>query len=200
MRSLEQRLNWQADVIETVLKQHRVTARVASGLVAPRFVRFSLQTMLGTKVRKVTGLAEEIALALGSEDVRVQRRGSQIEVEVPRQKFRGLSLRALREQLGRVPPDTVPLGLDDEGHPLLVRLSSPEVAHVLIAGTTGSGKTALLRTVGAGLVGGQGPRDWGLVLVDPKGGVCGRWPATRTWWVRRWGAQWRREWSCWGGS
>lgn len=162
-------LNRQADAIETVLSQFRLPARVCGGMVAPRFVRFHVLPSPGTKVRKVAGLAEEIALALGSDDVRVQRRGSQIEVQVPRQGFRGLSLRALREQLGTVPPDTVPLGLDDEGHPLLVRLSSPEVAHVLIAGTTGSGKTALLRTMGAGLVGGHGPRDWGLVLVDPKG-------------------------------
>jgi S-DNA-T family DNA segregation ATPase FtsK/SpoIIIE len=169
MRSLQQYLNWQADIIEAVLHRHRVAAHVSGGFVAPRFVRFSLNLLLGTKVKQVAGLADEIALALGSETVRIQRRGGHVEVDVPRDSFRPLSLVSLRRQISDVPSDSALLGLDEEGHPLLVRLSSPDVAHILIAGTTGSGKTALLRTLGASLVWNHAPRDWGLVLIDPKG-------------------------------
>jgi S-DNA-T family DNA segregation ATPase FtsK/SpoIIIE len=59
--------------------------------------------------------------------------------------------------------------LDQEGVPLLVRLPSPNVAHVLIAGTTGSGKTALARTIVASLVLSNSQRTLQVVLIDPKG-------------------------------
>jgi S-DNA-T family DNA segregation ATPase FtsK/SpoIIIE len=68
-----------------------------------------------------------------------------------------------------VPPLTAVLGLDQEGVPLLLRLPSPNVAHVLIAGTTGSGKTALARTMVASLALHNSRRCLQLVLVDPKG-------------------------------
>jgi S-DNA-T family DNA segregation ATPase FtsK/SpoIIIE len=61
------------------------------------------------------------------------------------------------------------LGLDQEGVPLLLRLPSPNVAHVLLAGTTGSGKTALARTIVASLAMHNSQRALQLVLVDPKG-------------------------------
>jgi S-DNA-T family DNA segregation ATPase FtsK/SpoIIIE len=68
-----------------------------------------------------------------------------------------------------VPPVTAVLGLDQEGVPLLLRLPSPNVAHVLIAGTTGSGKTALARTMVASLAMYNTQRSVQVVLVDPKG-------------------------------
>ena len=68
-----------------------------------------------------------------------------------------------------MPPVTAILGLDTEGIPLLLRLPSPNVAHVLIAGTTGSGKTALARAMVASLVMFNSQRALQLVVVDPKG-------------------------------
>jgi S-DNA-T family DNA segregation ATPase FtsK/SpoIIIE len=61
------------------------------------------------------------------------------------------------------------MGLDQEGVPLLLRLPSPNVAHALIAGTTGSGKTALARTMVASLALHNSQRCLQLVLIDPKG-------------------------------
>jgi len=162
-------LNQQADVIETVLAHFRLPARVNGGMVAPRFIRFYISPAQGTRLKRVIALEDEIALALGSQDVRINRRGGQIEIQVPRDSFHGLSLLALRDKVKPIPPDTVMLGLDDEGHPLLVRLTSPDVAHALISGTTGSGKTALMRTIGFGIILESHPKDWGLVLIDPKG-------------------------------
>ena len=60
-----QTLGLLADHIEEVLDQHSVAGRVTGGLVTPRLVRFHLETALGTKVRKVSALNEEIAMALG---------------------------------------------------------------------------------------------------------------------------------------
>ncbi len=68
-----------------------------------------------------------------------------------------------------IPPVTAVLGVDQQGAPLLLRLPSPDVAHALIAGTTGSGKTALARSIIASLVMFNSRRTLQLVLIDPKG-------------------------------
>jgi S-DNA-T family DNA segregation ATPase FtsK/SpoIIIE len=170
-------LHFQADRIEQVLLSHKVPSRVTGGMVTPRLVRFQVSTPLGVKVNRVAGLAEEIALGLGASSCRVYREEGQVQVEVPRSDSEVVRLLPLCRRLaeagprgqGTVPPVTAVLGLDGEGVPLLLRLPSPNVAHVLIAGTTGSGKTALARTIVASLALHNGQRELQLVLVDPKG-------------------------------
>jgi S-DNA-T family DNA segregation ATPase FtsK/SpoIIIE len=167
-------LNFQADRIELVLASHKVPARVTGGTVTPRFVRFQILTPLGVKVRQVAGLAEEIALSLNAPNCRIYRQEGQVQVEVPRPQGRAVGLLDLCRRLAAhrpqgVPPVTAVLGLDEEGAPLLLRLPSPDVAHVLIAGTTGSGKTALARTIVASLALLNPQRALQLVLIDPKG-------------------------------
>jgi S-DNA-T family DNA segregation ATPase FtsK/SpoIIIE len=170
-------LHFQADRIEMVLASHKVPARVTGGTVLPRLVRFHLVTPLGVKVRQVAGLAEEIALSLGAPTCHVYRHQGQVEVEVPRAKGKVVPLLPLCQRLANqghqgphtVPPITAVLGLDQEGVPLLLRLPSPNVAHVLIAGTTGSGKTALARTIVTSLALHNSQRNLQLVLIDPKG-------------------------------
>ncbi len=167
-------LNFQADRIELVLASHKVPARVTGGTVTPRFVRFQIMTPLGVKVRQVAGLAEELALSLNAPNCRVYRQEGQVQVEVPRPQGRAVGLLDLCRRLAAqrpqgVPPVTAVLGLDEEGAPLLLRLPSPDVAHVLIAGTTGSGKTALARSMVASLALLNPQRALQLVLIDPKG-------------------------------
>jgi S-DNA-T family DNA segregation ATPase FtsK/SpoIIIE len=174
---VRRRLHFQADRIEMVLATHKVPARVTGGTVTPRLVRYHLSTPLGVKVRQVAGLSEEIAMTLGAPSCRVYRQQGQVEVEVPREQGQMVRLMPLSRRLveegprggSTVPPATAVLGLDQEGAPLLLRLPSPNVAHVLIAGTTGSGKTALLRTIVASLAVHNPQRALQLVLVDPKG-------------------------------
>ena len=68
-----------------------------------------------------------------------------------------------------IPPVTAVLGLAEDGAPLLIRLPSPDVAHVLVAGTTGSGKTVLLQTMILSLAMENRPQHLALILIDPKG-------------------------------
>jgi S-DNA-T family DNA segregation ATPase FtsK/SpoIIIE len=171
---MQRALHFQADRIEMVLASHKVPARVTGGIVTPRLVRYRLTTPLGVKMRKVSGLSEEIALSLGASSCRVHRHQGQMEVEVPRAKGKVVPLVPLCQRLadrgpGAIPPHTAILGLDQEGVPLLLRLPSPNVAHVLIAGTTGSGKTALARSIVTSLALNNSQRALQLVLIDPKG-------------------------------
>src|SRR5919202_4375010 len=96
---------------------------------------------------------------------------------MPREDFAQVNFLQLAQQMERDKdlhralqvPGTALLGLDADGVPLLVRLASPEVTHILIAGTTGSGKTEVCKTILASLAWFQKPREIQLLLVDPKG-------------------------------
>ena len=159
----------QAARIESVLSAHKVSARVWQATVTPRFVRFDVTTALGTRLNKVSNLAEELAFSLGARATRVYREGGVLHVEVPRETARTVELVALCEKLTAVPPNCAVLGVDEGGAPLLLRLDSPDVAHVLLAGTTGSGKTALTRTLLLSLAMHNRPGRLQMVLIDPKG-------------------------------
>jgi len=161
-------LNFQADRIERVLAAHRVPVRVHGGAVSPRWIRFMLTPAFGVRVAAVRNLSEELALALGAPDVRVARHGEALAVEVPRPNAEPVRLLPLMRSLPSIPPLTACLGLTDDGRPLLIRLPSPDVAHVLIAGATGSGKTELMRTIMVSLALVNRQSRLQMAVIDPK--------------------------------
>jgi S-DNA-T family DNA segregation ATPase FtsK/SpoIIIE len=167
---MQRKLDMQADRIEAVLASHKVGGRVAGGTVTARFVRFDLVTPMGTRINRVGALAEEIALALGARSTRIFRDGDKISIEVARETAAPrIELVPLCARLANIPPITGVLGVDEEQTPLLLRLSSPDVTHVLIVGTTGSGKTALARALLSSLAMHNRQGALQMVLIDPKG-------------------------------
>jgi len=193
---MRKKLEFQADRIEAVLALNKVPARVTGGTVTPRWVRFQVLPAVGAKISRIKNLSEELAAALDASSCRVSRRGAAVAVEVPRDDPQPVRLLPLYRQLtgergrmekgrmegGRIrhspfairhsspiPPVSAILGLADDGAPLLIRLPSPDVAHILVAGTTGSGKTVLLQAMILSLAMENTPRQVALVLVDPKG-------------------------------
>ena len=170
----------QAARIETVLSAHKVPARVWQATVTPRFVRFDVTTALGTRLNKVSSLAEEMAFALG---VRAHASTGRAACCTSRCRVRRRARWRCCRLCGRlptIPPNCAVLGVDEGGAPLLLRLDSPDVAHVLVAGTTGSGKTALARTLLLSLAMHNHPGQLQMALIDPKGRGLGRWRACRT--------------------
>lgn len=171
-----QKLHHQADKIEYVLATHKAPARVTGGRVTPRTVQFHVAPSATTKVSRVENLAEEIALALNASSARVSRANGQINIEIPREDVQPLRFLELSAQVQKDTgmaqalsvAGTTLLGLGTDGVPILLRVSAPDVAHVLIAGTTGSGKSAAARTMLASLMLFQRPRDVQVIIVDPK--------------------------------
>ncbi len=161
-------LDRQADIIESVLAAHKIEGRVWGGAVTPRFIRFDVTTSVGTRVQKVLALREEVAMRLGVPDIRVYRKGDAIRVEVPRTDAVTVRFEALYKRIKRLPPMTAILGVDEEGAPLLLKISSPDIAHVLVAGSTGSGKTMLLKTMVLSLALTNPIYQLRLALIDPK--------------------------------
>jgi S-DNA-T family DNA segregation ATPase FtsK/SpoIIIE len=184
---LREKLEFQADRIEAVMSLHKISARVTGGTVTPRWIRFQVLPMIGAKISKIKGLNEELAAALDAPNCRVSRRGAAVDVEVPRDDPMPVQLlplyRQLDEEEGSVPPVTAVLGLAEDGAPLLIRLPSPDVAHILVAGTTGSGKTVLMQTMILSLaMANPAPSPFQtrelsgglrLMLIDPKGYAFG---------------------------
>jgi S-DNA-T family DNA segregation ATPase FtsK/SpoIIIE len=162
------RLEYQADCIEATLSSHKVRTRVTGGVMTPRFVRFDLFPEPGTRIQRISNLAEELALSLNAPACRVFRRGGRVQVEVPREEPGEVKFLELDARLDQVPACSALLGLDEEGVPVLLRLPSADVAHVLISGNTGSGKTALARTMAVSLAKYNRPRALQLVFIDPK--------------------------------
>lgn len=174
----QQLLNLQADKIESIFAAHHAPTQVWGGRLTPRTIQFHLAPSANTKLNKLESLTEEVALALGVSSVRLTRTNGTLSLEVPRSDSHRVTLgelnrRLLAEQDGSLHhalsiAGTTILGMDTEGLPLLLRLSSPDVAHCLVAGTTGSGKTELTRTIIASLVIHQKPRDLQMMIFDPK--------------------------------
>jgi S-DNA-T family DNA segregation ATPase FtsK/SpoIIIE len=162
-------LEYQADQIEMVLNSHRVHGRVTGGVVTPRWVSYQVLPEVTTKISRIVALSEELALRLGAQGVRVSRQGAAVQVDVPREDGQVVRLLDLCRRLKEIPKQTAMLGLDERGVPLLLRLPSPDVAHVLVAGTTGSGKTALVRSMALSLAMHNRLGEVQMVFIDPKG-------------------------------
>jgi S-DNA-T family DNA segregation ATPase FtsK/SpoIIIE len=170
---MRKKLEFQADRIEAVLSLHKISARVTGGTVTPRWTRFQVLPAMGAKISHIKNLHEELAQALDTPSCRVSRRGAAIAVEVPRDDPQPVRLLPLLRQLQQSPQlrslITATLGLAEDGAPLLIRLPSPDVAHILVAGTTGAGKTVLLQTMILSLAMSNTPSDLSLMLIDHKG-------------------------------
>ena len=167
---MRQQLELQSSQLERALHFYKVRARVTGGVVSPRWVDFELQLPLGQRVNRVLNLADELALALDVPELRIRRNAGRLHLQIPRDTSRPVSLLTLLEQpgQGKIPPATALLGLAENGRPLLLRFPSPDVAHVLVAGTTGSGKTVLLQSIALSLAWYNPQRRLQMALIDPK--------------------------------
>ncbi|HEX2435085.1 MAG TPA: DNA translocase FtsK [Solirubrobacterales bacterium] len=147
-----------------------VEAEIVGTVIGPHVSRYELRLAPGTKVAKVTQLKDDLAYALASTDIRILAPipGKQaIGVEVPNQRRRLVRLGDIYQ--GR-PQNSSPivgwLGKDIAGHAVWTDLA--KMPHVLVAGTTGSGKSGCINAILSSLLLHASPNELRLVLVDPK--------------------------------
>ncbi|MFT5079405.1 MAG: S-DNA-T family DNA segregation ATPase FtsK/SpoIIIE [Bacteroidia bacterium] len=168
----EKELEEAATKLENALASFRVEAHVVGARVGPAITLFELEVAQGTRMNKVTQLSQEIAGALLAKSVRIIAPipgRSTIGIEIPNKTRAIVTLRELvRQEAYDMKKYALPLflGMDAEGEPIIGDLA--KMPHLLIAGTTGSGKSVCINTILASMLLTRSPHEVQWVLIDPK--------------------------------
>ena len=158
-------------LLET-LKDFGVEAKMLGVSIGPNVTRYELQPQAGTKVSKITGLSDDIALSLAATQVRIEAPipgKAAVGIEIPNQSASTVYIRDLLDSddfTQAKSPLTVALGKDISGKNIYADLS--KMPHLLIAGSTGSGKSVCINTILMSLLYKSSPEDVKLILIDPK--------------------------------
>ncbi|MFA9457102.1 DNA translocase FtsK [Halalkalibacter sp. AB-rgal2] len=165
-------LHQQAYILEETLHSFNVEAKVVHVTQGPSVTRFEIQPGKGVKVTKVTGLNDDMKLALSAKDIRIEAPipgKNTIGIEVPNQQSAPVFLRELLRRdlfIRESSPLTVALGLDISGQPIMTDLQ--KMPHGLVAGATGSGKSVCINSILISLLYKATPDEVKLMLIDPK--------------------------------
>jgi S-DNA-T family DNA segregation ATPase FtsK/SpoIIIE len=156
------------------LLQATLTARKVASIVAlawdgPQLRAFTVSLGLGEQPERVEQLAGALALAAGAESCRVARDAGRLLLEIPKPAAERKPLRAGRlDSLTPATPAAVCVGIATGGRPVWVDLADERNAHIVMGGTTGSGKSVLLRWLLYRLAVQNDPSMLRMVLIDPK--------------------------------
>lgn len=163
-----------AATIENTLKSFGVDTRVAEANLGPAVTQYALEIALGTKVSKITSLANDLALATEAPTGQIRIEApipgrNLVGIEIPNRSLEVVNLRTMltanvmQKAKSKL---TVSLGLDVSGSP--VALDIARMPHMLVAGTTGSGKSVLINSFISSLLFRASPQEVRLILIDPK--------------------------------
>ena len=162
---------WGERIISS-LNQFGVEAELADILVGPTVIQFRVQPFPGVKVQRIVSLANDLALTLAVASLRVEAPipgHPYVGIEIPNPKRRGITLRSIIEEDAYQETDRtlpLPMGVTINGDPLITGLE--DLPHLLVAGTTGSGKSVFVNACIVGLCSMRRPDELKMVLVDPK--------------------------------
>ncbi|HZY64708.1 MAG TPA: DNA translocase FtsK [Rubrobacteraceae bacterium] len=148
-----------------------VEARVLRAVVGPRVTRYELRLGSGVKVGKVRNLQQDIAYALAATEVRILAPipgKSAVGVEVPNTRPATVTLGDIFQEYPAANDWALPVGLGKDISGRAVFFDLAEMPHLLVAGTTGSGKSVMLNSLLTSLLLTTDPRRVKMVLVDPK--------------------------------
>ncbi len=166
-------VNKNADIIEQTLDSFGIRAKVVDVNMGPSVTQYAIRITRGTKLSKITSLANDLALALAAPTGQIRIEApipgtSFVGIEIPNRKPQIVTLKELlvSKEMQDDDPLLVPLGLDVSGHPQVYSIA--KMPHILIAGATGSGKSVLLNAWISTFLFRTRPDQVRLILVDPK--------------------------------
>lgn len=165
-------LTEKAQQLQRTLHSFGVSAKVVDYSVGPAITRFELKPAEGVRVNKIANLADDIALNLAAETIRIEAPipGKQaVGIEIPNKEKESVPLRDVIESEefeGNNSKLSVALGKDVAGKVVLADIA--KMPHVLIAGSTGSGKSVCINTIITSIIYNAKPSEVKLVMVDPK--------------------------------
>lgn len=166
------KLHMQSQELEQYLRDFGIQVKVVSVYPGPVITRFELEPAPGIKVSRITALSKDLARALSTVSVRVVEiipGKTVIGLEIPNAKRQIVALREILQSSQYQTAHAVlslALGKDIAGHPVVVDLA--KMPHLLVAGTTGAGKSVALNVMLLSLLYKSTPEQVRLILVDPK--------------------------------
>ncbi len=170
--SVEEEMKKNAEILVGTLESFGVKTRVLDICRGPSVTRYELQPLAGVKISKITGLADDIALNLAAAGVRIEAPipgKPAVGVEVPNRKSSPVGIRGIFESqtyARSASPLTLALGKDIAGNAQVADLC--KMPHLLIAGSTGSGKSVCVNSIIISFLYKSSPEDVKLILIDPK--------------------------------
>lgn len=168
----ENLLRENAEKIRNKFKQFDIDVQMHEVNVGPTVVQYTLRPHEGVKLSKITNLKNDIALALAAKSIRIEAPipgKSLVGIEIPSEKRTVVRLREILESKEFSEIDSnlrFPIGRDVSGKPVVGDLTS--MPHLLIAGSTGSGKSVGMNTLLLSLIYQNSPEELKLIMVDPK--------------------------------
>lgn len=159
-------------LLEETLGNFGISAKVTEVSRGPAITRYEIQPAPGTKVSRIVGLADDIALSLAAADVRIEAPipgKAAIGIEVPNKEITPVYLREVIDTPAfarATSPLTIALGKDISGAPVVADLA--KMPHLLIAGATGSGKSVCINALISSILFKATPAQVKLLLIDPK--------------------------------
>lgn len=169
---VEDELKKNAELLVSTLESFGVRTRVLDICRGPSVTRYELQPLAGVKISRITGLADDIALNLAAGGVRIEAPipgKPAVGVEVPNRKKSPVGIRSIFESpvySKSASPLTLALGKDIAGNSQIADLC--KMPHLLIAGSTGSGKSVCVNSIIISFLYKASPEDVRLILIDPK--------------------------------
>ncbi len=158
------------DKLKKTFKSFGVDVEVKKASLGPTITKYEVQPAVGVKVSKIVNLADDLALALAAKDIRIEAPipgKSFVGIEVPNQTISTVSFRDITEnQKDKTHPLIVPLGKEVSGN--IIEANITKMPHLLIAGSTGSGKSVAINTIITGILMKAKPSEVKLILIDPK--------------------------------
>ncbi|CAH0417308.1 DNA translocase FtsK [Periweissella fabaria] len=166
-----QQIKEKSQILQQTLKSFNIDVTVESVALGPTVTQYEIKPAIGTRLSKITGLAQDLALALAATSVRIEAPipgKSLVGIEVPNAHqamigFRDVFENAPQDEEGQL---EVPIGRGITGE--VVTADIGKMPHLLIAGQTGSGKSVAINGIIAGLLMKNKPSDLKMVMVDPK--------------------------------
>jgi len=159
-------------ILEETLDNFGVKARVTQVSRGPSITRYEIQPPPGIKVSRIVNLADDIALSLAATQVRIEAPipgKAAVGVEVPNEEIAVVTLREVLENSLFTDSSsklTIALGKDIAGNPIVADLG--KMPHLLIAGSTGSGKSVCMNAIISSILFKANPDEVKLLMIDPK--------------------------------
>jgi len=160
-----------ANIIKRTLEGFGIAVEMSEINIGPKVTRYTLKPAEGVKLARITSLSPDLSLALAAHPIRIEAPipgKSLVGIEVPNKSAALVRLGSLMgyDDFSKSSPLVFPLGRDVTGEPLFVDVE--KMPHLLVAGSTGSGKSIMIHSILLSLIYKNSPETLKLILIDPK--------------------------------